>query len=405
MKETKQAFIQTVWELMDVLHRAQNTADGLSGCLDVLCDTFSCEQGSLWVFGKSKEFLYALAQHGRTNVAGLRLAAGTGVTGQAAASGNTVLTDFSSCKDLFCIEEKEADFPEGSLLWIPLKTPHGVSGCIQLGERKEEPFSEDELADGERYGALIGLDLEENGIDGLQESGLNTLASLKHVVKDYGAGESLTHVLKNVSLDIYENEILVILGESGSGKSSLLNVIGCMTPLTSGQLEVDGQDCSSLSESALTSFRRNSIGFIFQAYNLMPNLTARENVQIISELSSHPMDPEQALELVGLSHRAGHLPSALSGGQQQRVAIARAIAKSPKMILADEPTAALDYETGKEVLTVLQDVVRRRGTTLVIVTHNAEIARIADRVVRLKNGRISSIRVNPSPLQAADLVW
>ena len=198
---------------------------------------------------------------------------------------------------------------------------------------------------------------------------------------------------------------MVILGESGSGKSTLLNILGGMTQLTSGRYELDGRDLSTPSEHELTAFRRSELGFIFQAYNLMPNLTARENVQIISELSSHPMDPDRALELVGLSTRANHLPSALSGGQQQRVAIARAIAKSPRMILADEPTAALDYDTSIEVLTVLQDVVRNQKTTLVIVTHNNEIAKMANRVVYLKDGRISGIRVNLSPLQASQLVW
>ena len=198
---------------------------------------------------------------------------------------------------------------------------------------------------------------------------------------------------------------MVILGESGSGKSTLLNILGGMTQLTSGRYELDGRDLSTPSEHELTTFRRREIGFIFQAYNLMPNLTARENVQIISELSSHPMDPDRALELVGLSTRANHLPSALSGGQQQRVAIARAIAKSPRMILADEPTAALDYDTSIEVLTVLQDVVRNQKTTLIIVTHNNEIAKMANRVVYLKDGRISGIRVNLSPLQASKLVW
>ncbi len=198
---------------------------------------------------------------------------------------------------------------------------------------------------------------------------------------------------------------MVILGESGSGKSTLLNILGGMTQLTSGHFEIDGRDLSSPSEHELTAFRRSDIGFIFQAYNLMPNLTARENIQIISELSPHPMDPDQALELVGLSARADHLPSALSGGQQQRVAIARAIAKSPRLILADEPTAALDYETSIEVLTVLQDVVRNQKTTLVIVTHNHEIAKMANRVVYLRDGRVSGIRVNLSPLQASQLVW
>ncbi|MBQ3373593.1 MAG: ATP-binding cassette domain-containing protein [Oscillospiraceae bacterium] len=398
-------FVRTSWEILDVLHQTQTTADGLAECLDILCKAFSCDQGSIWVLGKSGQFLYALAQRGSANLAGVKIATESGITGQAVASGQILQADKSSCEREFCAEEKDACLPEGSLLWVPLKTPSAVMGCIQLGGRENGGFEERDINACKRYGAIIALDLEERGMDRLPDTDQKIIASLKDVVKDYGTENSLTHVLKKVTLDVYENEILVILGESGSGKSTLLNILGCMTPLTFGHLEVDGQDLSALSERELTEFRRSSIGFVFQAYNLMPNLTARENVQIISELSAHPMDPDQALEMVGLSERADHLPAALSGGQQQRVAIARAVAKSPRIILADEPTAALDYKTGKEVLTVLQDVVRNQKTTLIIVTHNIEIAKIANRVVHLKDGRVSGIRVNLSPMQASLLVW
>ena len=405
MKDFESAFVRTAWEIMDTLHGAQTTADGLAGCLDILCRAFSCGQGSIWVLDKTGNTLYALAQQGSAGLAGSMIAVGSGATGRTVASGSSLLTDRASCEADFCAEEAGAGLPDGALMWVPLKAPGGVMGCVQLGGHAEGPFGEEDRKTCERYAAIIALDLEERGIDGLPDAGRKTVISLKSAVKDYGEGDSLTHVLKSVSLDIYENEIVVILGESGSGKSTLLNILGGMTPLTSGQLEADGQDLSSPSERELTAFRRNYVGFIFQAYNLMPNLTARENIQIISEISEHPMDSGTALDMVGLSARANHLPSALSGGQQQRVAIARAIAKSPRMILADEPTAALDYETSIEVLTVLQDVVRTRKTTLVIVTHNTEIAKIANRVVRLKDGRISGIRINLSPAQASRLVW
>ncbi|MBR6452327.1 MAG: ABC transporter ATP-binding protein [Lachnospiraceae bacterium] len=327
------------------------------------------------------------------------------MTGRSAAAGDTILGSKEASGGDFCAEEKAAGLPDGNLLWVALKTPGAVFGCVQLGAKTDGNFDAEDIRACERYCAIIALDLEECGVDSLPDTDEKIIASLKDVVKDYGAGENLTHVLKKVSLDIYENETMVILGESGCGKSTLLNIMGCMTPLTSGHLELAGSDLSSPTERELVSFRRNDIGFIFQAYNLMPNLTAAENVQIISELSKHPMDPYKALEQVGLLAQADHLPSAMSGGQQQRVAIARAIAKSPRLILADEPTAALDYETSIEVLTVLQDVVRTQKTTLVIVTHNPEIAKIANRVVFVKDGRISRIRLNLTPMPASGLVW
>ena len=405
MDETNIGFVRTAWEIMDALHQKKSTTDCLVTCLDILCKALSCEQGSIWVAGKTGKSLYALAQHGSAQLAGVKLPMGSGMTGRSAAAGDTILGSKEASGGDFCAEEKAAGLPDGNLLWVALKTPGAVFGCVQLGAKTDGNFDAEDIRACERYCAIIALDLEECGVDSLPDTDEKIIASLKDVVKDYGAGENLTHVLKKVSLDIYENETMVILGESGCGKSTLLNIMGCMTPLTSGHLELAGSDLSSPTERELVSFRRNDIGFIFQAYNLMPNLTAAENVQIISELSEHPMDPYKALEQVGLLAQADHLPSAMSGGQQQRVAIARAIAKSPRLILADEPTAALDYETSIEVLTVLQDVVRTQKTTLVIVTHNPEIAKIANRVVFVKDGRISRIRLNLTPMPASGLVW
>ena len=405
MDEMNIGFVRTAWEIMDVLHQTQSTSDSLVQCLDILCKALSCEQGSVWVKGKTGEYLYALAQHGSAQLAGTRIAMGSGLTGRTAADGQTLIAEKSASEAGFCAEEKGADLPDGQLLWVALKTPGAVMGCVQLGAKAGGDFDEADIKVCERYCAIIALDLEERGVDSLPDTDLKIITSLKDVIKDYGTGENVSHVLKKVSLDVYENETIVILGESGCGKSTMLNIMGGMTPLTSGHLVAAGRDLSAPSERELVAFRRNDIGFIFQAYNLMPNLTARENVQIISELSDHPMDPVEALGLVGLSAQADHLPSSMSGGQQQRVAIARAIAKSPRMILADEPTAALDYATSIEVLTVLQNVVRTQKTTLIIVTHNTEIAKIANRVIYVKDGRISRIRVNLTPVQASELVW
>ena len=231
------------------------------------------------------------------------------------------------------------------------------------------------------------------------------LISLKGLKKDFPSGKDVLHVLKGIDLDIYKNEFLVIHGESGSGKSTLINIIGGMDSMTEGTLIAFGKDINKLSEREMTEYRRKNIGFVFQNYNLMPNLTAKENVQYIADLVKDPMDADEAVDLVGLTDRANHFPGQLSGGQLQRVAIARAIVKHPKLILADEPTAALDYATSIEVLSAIEKIVKSRGTTIVMVTHNAEIARMADRIIKIRNGSIEDIRENPNPAHAEELVW
>ena len=231
------------------------------------------------------------------------------------------------------------------------------------------------------------------------------LAVLKNVTKDFSSGEDVLHVLKGINLEIYQEEFIVVLGESGCGKTTMMNIIGGMDSMTSGQLLVEGKDFSHPSDQELTAYRRRYIGFIFQNYHLMPNLTALENVQFAAELVDHPMAAAEAIEKVGLTNRAGNYPGQLSGGQQQRVSIARAIVKNPKLILADEPTAALDYATSIEVLSVIEKIVKTQKTTVMMVTHNPEIAKMANRVVKVRNGRIASIKRNLRPLHAEELVW
>ncbi|MCI6812673.1 MAG: ABC transporter ATP-binding protein [Lachnospiraceae bacterium] len=230
------------------------------------------------------------------------------------------------------------------------------------------------------------------------------IISLREVTKTYGQGETQVQVLRGVNLDIREGEFLVILGESGCGKSTLLNIIGGMDQLTSGTFTFDGKDYSHADENTLTMFRRKSVGFIFQAYNLMPTLTAKENLEFIGELCENSMDAEKALARVGLSERKENYPAQMSGGQQQRVSIARALIKCPRIILADEPTAALDYETSIEVLSVLEEVIHG-GTTVLMVTHNEEIAKMADRVIRMKGGVVAEVMLNAHPAVAKELVW
>ncbi len=227
----------------------------------------------------------------------------------------------------------------------------------------------------------------------------------QHVSKRYRMGEVAIDALRAVNLEIVEGELLVILGPSGSGKSTLLHILGGLDAPTEGTVSFDSLDLTAADDAALTRYRRNEVGFIFQFYNLIPSLTARENVEIVTDLVAHPMPADEALRIVGLESRSDHFPSQLSGGEQQRVAIARAIAKRPRVLLCDEPTGALDVATGRIVIAALEEVNRTLGTTVVIITHNAAIAEIADRVMTMGSGAISSVTVNARKLRASEITW
>lgn len=233
-----------------------------------------------------------------------------------------------------------------------------------------------------------------------------TTFQIKNLSKIYGSDESKVVALDNVSLMIPKNRFIVILGESGSGKSTLLNMIGCMDKPTSGKILFEGQDLTQLSKAQMTEFRKNKIGFVFQSYNLLPDLSALENVEFSTELvSKSKNEAEQALAAVGLKNRITHFPGELSGGEQQRVSIARAIAKKPEILLCDEPTGALDFETGIKILEVLKEIQSATENTVIFITHNKEIAKIADTVIRLRSGKILAIEENLSPLTPKEVEW
>jgi len=228
---------------------------------------------------------------------------------------------------------------------------------------------------------------------------------IEKLSKNYRMGQVTVHALRDATMEIYEGEFLVILGPSGSGKSTLLNLVGGMDVPTSGTIRFEHTDISSFTDRQLTRYRREKVGFVFQFFNLIPTLTALENVRVATEICENPLDAGQVLGLVGLAERANHFPSQLSGGEQQRVAIARSVAKNPRVMLCDEPTGALDYEIGKTVLDVLRRVHRDSGKTVVLVTHNAAIGRMADRVIRLRSGRIRELTTNENPVDPQDLQW
>lgn len=227
----------------------------------------------------------------------------------------------------------------------------------------------------------------------------------QQLTRVFHLGEVEIRALRGVDLELYEGEFVVLLGASGSGKSTLLNILGGLDSPSSGEVWYRGEDLSRASEDRLTEFRRYHVGFVFQFYNLIPSLTARENVALTTEIAPNPMAPEQALKLVGLGERLDHFPSQLSGGEQQRVAIARAIAKRPQVLLCDEPTGALDSHTGVKVLEALYQINRELGTTTVVITHNAVIAEMANRVIRISDGQVAEVQVNSSPKPPTQLQW
>ena len=231
------------------------------------------------------------------------------------------------------------------------------------------------------------------------------ILSMKSVRKEYHTSYLTVPAVEDVSFDLNEGEFVVILGESGAGKTTLLNLLGGMDTATSGEIDVDGQNVTSFNKKKLTDYRRYDVGFVFQFYNLMPNLTALENVEIAVEICDNHLDPKIVLESVGLADKLNNFPAELSGGEQQRVSIARAIAKNPKLILCDEPTGALDYVTGKKILKLLQDLSRERKKLIIVVTHNAALKDMADKVIKIKSGRIESIVINDKPKSIEEIEW
>ncbi|MBQ3707555.1 MAG: ABC transporter ATP-binding protein [Clostridia bacterium] len=229
--------------------------------------------------------------------------------------------------------------------------------------------------------------------------------TLERVSKIYKTGDVEIAALRDAEFIVEKGEFCVIVGASGAGKTTLLNILGGMDTATSGKVTVDGVEVSRMTERELTEYRRSDVGFVFQFYNLIPNLTALENVELASQICKSPMDAADALRSVGLSDRTDNFPAQLSGGEQQRVAIARAVAKNPKLLLCDEPTGALDYDTGKSVLKLLQDACRKDGKTVLVITHNQALCAMADRVVKVRSGSVTDVMVNPSPVPVEEIEW
>ena len=404
---TNKKYARILLELFSELLKEENLEAALAGSLELLVSALKCEAGVIWLLAPETARLVPMFRIGPVDLTNISIEMGSGVESYVTGSGESVrISGVGEDPRFGGTVLSEYGLPVRQLLCVPLKKLDGVIGCLQLVNKTDgSAFTEDELSLCRRMAALAALVIDEKGLEVKAGDKKEVLIRLRGVTKDFPSGEGVLHVLKGIDLDIYRGEFLVILGESGCGKTTLVNIVGGMDLLTDGQLLIEGKDFSHPSDLELTRFRREYMGFVFQSYNLMPNLTAQENVQFIADIAPHSMPAARAIAEVGLADKADNYPAALSGGQQQRVAIARAIVKNPHVVFADEPTAALDYQTSLEVLGVFEKIMQQQGTTVVMITHNPEIAKMANRVVKLKNGRISSIKVNLQPMHAAELVW
>ena len=399
-------YYKAIGAVQGIIANATTLDEALQGGLKVIVENAEAECAVIWYADKAGDGrLHPYFWIGPIDLTKRSHVSGEGSVGRVYASQETERRlDFQAD----CDPETLRDF-EGmeirSTVCVPFSNQFEDLGVIQFVNRADGQLFTEEGADVMEIMAMMAaVAIDEN--DELAEpwSPGEIVMSLRGITREFQNGDIVTKVLKGVNLDVYEGELLVLLGESGCGKSTLLNIIGGMDSATSGTFEYLGQDLSNATQQELTEFRRDNIGFIFQSYNLMPNLTALQNLRLIGELVENPMDADEALEVVGLADRKRNYPSQMSGGQQQRVSIARALVKNPKIILADEPTAALDYATSVEVLQVMEEVVHA-GTTMVMVTHNEEITRMADRVVRMRDGRMHEVTINRHPAHATDLVW
>ena len=399
-------YFKTIGEIQGTIANATTLEEALQGGLKVIVESAGAAGGAIWYADKAGDgALHPYFWIGPVDLTRRSHAPGDGSVGRVFESQRAErLFEFDATQDV----ETAIDFmgmPVTSMVCVPFSSQTEDLGVVQFVNRADGGSFTDEDADVMEIMAMMAaIAIEENEALAAPWQPGEIVMELRDITREFQNGDVVTKVLKGVNLDVYEGEFLVLLGESGCGKSTLLNIISGMDSATSGTFEYLGQDLSNATQAELTEFRRANIGFIFQSYNLMPNLTSLQNLMLIGELVDNPMDADEALEVVGLAERKKNYPNQMSGGQQQRFSIARALVKNPRVILADEPTAALDYATSIEVLQVLEKVVKS-GTTMVMVTHNEEITRMADRVVRMRDGRMHEVTVNRHPARATDLVW
>lgn len=401
MNRADYVYFRIISLIQSAIGKSESYYDAIRNGVKIIIDNCSAEYAVVWHC--EDDLLHPYYWLSPTDFTSVTMSAEDSIIRQALIEEKTaVIHDFAkeASDDM---KQKLSGIEIRSLVITPFSFGEKDKGLI-FYMSTEKQFAEDDVNVFEILSLLTEISMGESQHQFRKWKDRTLLMSCKSICKSFQNGDTVTKVLKGINFDVFEGEFLCLLGESGCGKSTFLNIIGGLERADSGVFEFMGKEFQRASEDELTEFRRKNIGFVFQSYNLMPNLTARQNLNLIGELVDDPVDSVEALSIVGLSDKINSYPSQLSGGQQQRVSIARALVKRPKIIMADEPTAALDYNTSIEVLQVLSDVVKS-GTALIMVTHNEEITKMADRVVRFRNGKVYEVTVNSNPVHASELVW
>lgn len=399
-----------IWKLTNSLHDSKNLNEVFENAINQILIATNAEAGTLWVLDEEEKYIHPLLVRGPSvgKLKGMKLKNGEGLAGWVVKNRiSQIISDVSNDERWAKRFDKSTSYITKSIICVPLDNRNSCIGCLQLLNKKDGSlFNKDDLELCEELAAFIAVAIDERGLMLKREDHKkDTLIELDKVNKEYKMGDMNIKVLNNVSLEIYNRELVVILGPSGSGKSTLLNIIGGMDKATSGKILVNNQDLVKSNDRELMLYRRHEVGFIFQLYNLIPDLTASENISLAAKMAKQPYTVEEVLEKVDLTKRRNNFPSQMSGGEQQRVSIARAIVKKPKLLLCDEPTGALDYKTGKKILKLIEQISRIFMGTVVIVTHNSAFGAMADRVIKMKSGEIIEIVTNPHPVPSERIEW
>lgn len=402
-KQKNEHEVSTVSKITELLYKNEEIEKALCLSLTEIVAMVNAKNGLIWRVDTKNEKAELLCKTDSQEISDVNICYKETIIEKVLLTGTTYIANEKEKDESWKKTISNIRIPVNNMMCVPISYNNDIYGCLQIiNKANNGTYTQSDIESVEMVTFLISAKLAHDNTN--TKKSKQVLISLREVKKEYITGSVKTRALNGINLDIYKGEFVVILGKSGCGKSTLLNIIGGMDTLTEGRFFFEDKEYTQAGDKVLTEYRRKKVGFVFQSYNLMPELTAKQNLDFIAALCDNPNNSIEMLNLVGLGDRIHNYPAQLSGGQQQRVSIARALVKAPQIILADEPTAALDHNTSIEVLRVIEKIVKK-GATMIMVTHNEEIARMADRIVRIKDGVVFSIKENEHPSLADELEW